>query len=129
MGIGPHGSLTVVPPGRHRRVAVAGPGVVPELCGVQQPGPAQQVAAATVGGTGEIRLTAGANLSTTTRREPAKPEARRPKPERNPKPEARIARLDGRSATGRGIVVSDFGLRPSFELRPSVFGFPALRLV
>jgi len=59
MGIGPHGSLTVVPPGRHRRVAVAGPGVVPELRGVQRPGPAQQVAAATVGGAGEKRPTPG----------------------------------------------------------------------
>ena len=55
MGIDPHGSLAVVTPGSHRRIAVAGPGVVPELFGVQRPGPAQRVATATVGSTGEKR--------------------------------------------------------------------------
>ena len=45
---------------------------------------------------------AGALLNTTTRRELAKPEARSPKPERNPNPEARIAHPVGMSPTGRG---------------------------
>ena len=54
MGIGPHGSLTVVPLGRHRRVAVAGPGVMPGLGGEQRPGPAQRVAAGTTRVTGKI---------------------------------------------------------------------------
>ena len=56
MGIAAHGSLTVVPPGSHRRVAVAGPGVVPGLCVWQRLGPAPRVATATVGGTGESHI-------------------------------------------------------------------------
>ena len=52
-----------------------------------------------------------------------KPEGRNPKEIRIAKPES-PAWLACQQPVG-GRVVSDFGLRPSFELRPSVFGFQA----
>ena len=68
----------------------------------------------------DARANGRAHRNTTARREPAKPETRSPRPERNPNPEARIARLVGLSATGRGKRC--FGVRSSAFLRASAFG-------
>ena len=53
----------------------------------------------------------------------SKPETRRPKAERNPKAEVRIDSHPGGAAANRSRPFSEFGFRPAFGFRPSVFGF------
>src|SRR5258707_15636825 len=56
----------------------------------------------------------------------SKSEGRRPKSERNPKPEHRSNYQSGQGAGQQKAAFSVFGLRPSFGLRYSAFGFHAL---
>jgi hypothetical protein len=53
----------------------------------------------------------------------SQPETRRPKAERNPQTEVRIDSHPGGADANRIRPCSEFGFRPAFGFRPSVFGF------